>query len=173
MSWCCVGAGPKLKADRPPPRGLAGLGPSRRRRARGWTRRDPKKPRWGRVQGRPGGGWARGRAQRGDHKMDTPGTQPPFPGMACGRRRPASKPKEKFPAFRRAHDCCTEEEKIVASGASAVVVQTDRTHLESTFSSPKPPTTAAGAPSFLSEHPLLLPPANSRSSSSSFPSTSR
>ena len=36
-------------------------------------------------------------------------------------------------------------------------VQTDRTHLESTFSSPKPPTTAAGAPRAFSQNTLCSP----------------
>ena len=54
---------------------------------------------WGRglggaVPGRNGDGYARGRARRGAHNMEIPGTPPPSPILACGRRRPASKPKE-------------------------------------------------------------------------------
>ena len=37
--------------------------------------------------------WARGRALRGAHNMEIPGTPPPSPSLACGRRRPASKPR--------------------------------------------------------------------------------
>ena len=51
----------------------------------------------GAAPGRPRGGWARGRARRGSQKMNIPGTPPPFPDLACGRRRPASKPKEEGP----------------------------------------------------------------------------
>ena len=43
----------------------------------------------GAAPGRPGGGWAPGRARRGAHKMEIPGTPPPFRIIACVRRRPA------------------------------------------------------------------------------------
>ena len=54
---------------------------------KGHPNRQDSQPRVGPgLGGRPGGGWARGRARRGAYKTEIPVMPLPFPGMACGQR---------------------------------------------------------------------------------------
>ena len=80
---------------RPDPRGFSAPSSHSRRvgppsaSPRSRPKTETKRPRYrgwpgasgGAAPGRPGGGWARGRARRGARKMEIPGTPPPFPGL--------------------------------------------------------------------------------------------